>query len=95
MNPSYVIQIELDNRMLQELYPHDDYKHAYNDIRGFLSKEGLRWISGCSLFDAGESPIKGVVAMQHLSKHFDWFKGSLKQLRLLRVTSNSNLLNAI
>ena len=94
MNAKYIVQVELDNHILKDLYPNDDYKHAYNDIRGFLNDESLDWISG-PLFDAGPSPISAVLAVQHLSAHFDWFKGSVKELKLLRVTNMDDLLNVI
>ena len=94
----YAISFDLDTNSLKELYP-NSWQNAYGDIRKELEKFGFNWQQGSVYFaDADNKKVNAVqcvLAAQHLSKTFPWFKGSFRDIRMLRIEELNDLSPAV
>ena len=92
----YAIVFDLDQDMLAQTYHGNSANNAYADIRRFLTNRGFEWMQGSTYF--GDDTIDAVKCMrvvQKLSKKYDWLKPSLKDIRMLRIEENNNLMEAL
>ena len=93
---TYAIAFDLDTDTLKELYPSASWNNAYADIRGFLEDNGFDHKQGSVYF--GNETIDAVTCVlvaQHLSNEFDWFEPAVKDIRMLRIEDNNDLMSAI
>jgi len=90
----YAVAFDLDQSILKDTYKNDSYQNAYADIKNFLADKNFKWQQG-SLYIGGSSPVEAILAIQDLSKTYNWFKPSVKDIRLLRVEENNDLSGAI
>jgi virulence-associated protein VapD len=93
----YAITFDLEMSALRETYPNDSYQNAYMDIRKALVDEyGFEWQQG-SVYFGGPSvdAVTCVLAMQELAERFDWFAPSVRDIRMLRIEENNNLMPAV
>jgi virulence-associated protein VapD len=89
----YAIIFDLDTEMLRQTYPTPSYNNAYTDIRGFLSARGFEWVQGSGYFgDDSVDAVKCVLTVQKLSRKYSWFKASVRDIRMLRIEENNDLL---
>lgn len=92
----YAIAFDLDTAQLQEQYTGNNWQNAYGDIRRVLEGLGFSWRQGSVYFGGDQiNPVKCVMAAQQLSQQFPWFKGSVKDMRMLRIEENNDLLEAL
>ena len=92
----YAVVFDLDTSMLQQIYPNDSCRNAYADIRSFLAKRGFEWTQGKTYFGNDTvDAVSCVTAIQGLSKTFDWFEPCIRDIRMLRIEENNDLLPAI
>lgn len=93
---TYAITFDLDTQILEELYPTASWKNAYSDIRGFLDARGFDHVQGSVYFGRQEIDVVScVIAAQELAVAFDWFQPSVKDIRMLRIEENNDLLPAL
>ena len=91
----YAITCDLDIESLRKNYP-TAYNNAYKDIRDFLKENGFSWQQGSVYFGDKEiDAVKCVLVVQKLSKTFEWFKNSVRDIRMLRIEENNDLTPAI
>ena len=92
----YAIVFDLDTQMLQQLYPTSSWNNAYADIRSFLTSRGFEWKQGSTYFgDDTVDAVSCVTAIQKLSRRFSWFQPSVRDIRMLRIEENNDLMPAI
>ena len=92
----YAIIFDLDTESLRNTYPNTSYTNAYTDIRGFLTSRGFEWIQGSGYFgDDSVDAVKCVLTVQKLSRKYSWFKASVRDIRMLRIEENNDLLPTI
>lgn len=92
----YAIAFDLDTAQLQEQYTGNTWQNSYGDIRKALEKLGFTWTQGSVYFGNEHiNPVKCVMAAQHLSKTFPWFAGCVKDMRMLRIEENNDLMEAL
>lgn len=92
----YAIAFDLDTSQLQEQYTGNNWQNAYGDIRKALEALGFTWTQGSVYFGNEDmNPVKCVMAAQKLSKDFPWFEGCVKDMRMLRIEENNDLLEAL
>ena len=92
----YAIAFDLDTEQLQNLYPSPSYKNAYGDIRRILEPLGFSWQQGSVYFGGDEmNAVKCVLAAQALSNAYPWFKGCVRDIRMLRVEELNDLSPAL
>jgi len=88
----YAIVFDLDMESLQELYHNDSYKNAYANIRNFLEKRGFDHMQGSTYFgDDTIDAVSCVLTVQDLTAEFDWFAGSVRDIRMLKIEENNDL----
>jgi virulence-associated protein VapD len=92
----YAIVFDLDTSVLEETYPNISWRNAYTDMRQYLTSRGFEWKQGSTYFgDETIDAVRCVRTVQKLSKKFDWFKPSVKDIRMLRIEENNDLLIAL
>lgn len=89
----YAIIFDLDTDTLKSTYPNDSHNNAYADIRHYLTKRGFSWVQGSGYFgDETIDAVRCVRVVQKLSKKYSWFKASVKDIRMLQILENNDLL---
>ncbi len=92
----YAIVFDLDTQMLQQAYPNASWNNAYADIRNFLGARGFEWKQGSTYFgDETIDAVRCVRATQRMAKKFPWFKASVRDIRMLRIEENNDLMIAL
>lgn len=92
----YAIAFDLDTRILQESHPVPSYNNAYMDIRRELETLGFDWQQGSVYFgNASVDAVTCVLAVQRLTAKFNWFGPSVRDIRMLRIEENNDLMPAI
>jgi virulence-associated protein VapD len=89
----YAIIFDLDTNVLGQIYPGPNSNNAYADIRSFLTRRGFEWVQGSGYFgDSTIDAVKCVHVVMQLSKKYPWFKSSVRDLRMLRIEENNDLM---
>ena len=92
----YAILFDLDTNCLTECYTGTTYHGAYKEVRDFLKSNGFKWTQGSVYFgDETVTAVKCVLVAQELGKRFPWFTTCVKDLRMLRIEENNDLLPAL
>lgn len=88
----YAICFDLDTETLKEQYHNDSWQNAYNDIKRVLERHGFSRQQGSVCFgDEKVDPVTCVLAVQDLSRQLPWFRGSVADIRMLRIEENNDL----
>ncbi|MBC6438477.1 MAG: virulence factor [Rhodobacteraceae bacterium] len=92
----YAIAFDLDTDMPRRSYHNESHVNAYSDIRRALEGLGFQWQQGSVYFGGeGVDAVQCVLAVQTLSSRFPWFKPSVKDIRMLRIEENNDLMPAV
>ena len=93
----YAITFDLDMETLRSTYQNQSYNNAYTDIRRLLVDEfGFDWQQGSVYFGGSTvDAVTCVLAVQELTSRFDWFSPSVRDIRMLRIEDNNDLMPAI
>jgi len=92
----YAIAFDLDTEELQRQYPSPSWQNAYRDVRDALFEYGFTWQQGSVQFGGADvTPVTCVLAVQELARRYDWFSGSVRDIRMLRIEENNDLSPAI
>lgn len=92
----YAIAFDLDTQSLQNSYPNPSWQNAYGDIKRVLLTKGFSWQQGSVYFgNETVNAVSCVVAVQALSSQFPWFKGAVRDIRMLRIEELNDLSPAL
>ena len=92
----YAIVFDLDTNSLKDVYPGGSWNNAYADIRRFLAERGFGWQQGSTYFgDDKVDAVTCVLTIQELAGEFDWFSASVRDIRMLRIEENNDLMPAV
>lgn len=92
----YAIAFDFDTELLEQLYPNASWRNAYSDVRNFLSENGFEHKQGSLYFgDPEMTATDCVVIVQDMADAFPWFTPSLKDIRMLRIDENNDLMPAL
>lgn len=92
----YAIAFDLDTSVLQDAYHAPSWNNAYSDIRKALEPHGFERQQGSVYFgDDTVDAVKCVLAVMELSSKFDWFEPCVKDIRMLRIEDNNDLMPAV
>lgn len=93
----YAIAFDLDQDTLSKTYGVATYTNAYNDIKKILEIHGFNRQQGSVYFgDAVKvDAVRCVLAVQDLTRKYDWFAPSVTDIRMLRIEDNNDLKPAI
>jgi virulence-associated protein VapD len=92
----YAITFDLDTQTLEDSYGTPSWRNAYADIRNTLAGHGFDWKQG-SVYFGNETvdAVTCVIAVQDLTRRFEWFRPSVRDIRMLRIEENNDLGPAI
>lgn len=89
----YAIVFDLEQERLERYYPGNYPENAYNDICRVLGRHGFRRQQGSVYFgDDKSGPVQCMMAVQDLGNIYPWFKKVVKDIRMLRVEENNDLM---
>ena len=92
----YAVVFDLDQETLGQLYHGNTPNNAYADIRRFLTARGFEWRQGSTYFgDDTIDAVRCVRVIQKLAAKYDWFTPAVKDIRMLRIEENNDLMEAI
>lgn len=93
----YAIVFDLDQDTLSKTYHTPSYTNAYADIKKTLEPHGFTRQQGSVYFgDATKVDAVGcVLAVMDLASKFSWFSPSVKDIRMLRIEDNNDLMPAV
>jgi virulence-associated protein VapD len=92
----YAICFDMDTEALKNHYHNGSWNNAYDDIRRVLEKFGFNRQQGSVYFgDEHVDPVKCVLAIQSVSNSCSWFRVSVKDVRMLRIEENNDLMPAV
>jgi len=88
----YAIVFDLDTATLEQTYPTPSWRNAYADLRRVLETRGFDWQQGSTYFgNDAVTAVDCVLAVQELSRTYEWFKPSVRDIRMLRIEENNDL----
>jgi len=92
----YAIAFDLDTQTLKDSYPVESFNNAYMDIRKVLEKKGFDWQQGSVYFGNDTvDAVTCVLAVQQLRQTYPWFAASVRDIRMLRIEENNDLMPAV
>lgn len=91
----YAIAFDLDMDTLSKTYGNSSYNNSYTDIKNTLSQFGFTRQQGSVYFGMDADAVKTVIAAQTLAKKYAWFVPSIKDIQMLRIEENSDLMPAL
>jgi virulence-associated protein VapD len=94
----YAIAFDLDTQILQENYGSDSYNNAYADIRKLLAtKHHFKWQQGSVYFgDPNKvNAVTCVLAAMDVAQTFGWFAAAVRDVRMLRIEEDNDLMEAV
>jgi len=92
----YAVTFDIDTNCLNEQYHNESSTNAYGDIRKFMEANNFNWKQGSVYFgNENISAVSCVVTIQKLAKTYPWFSSCVKDVRMLRIEENNDLLPAI
>ncbi len=93
----YAIAFDLDTAQLQAQYPNTSWQNAYGDVKKTLTSLGFTWQQGSVYFGDAKTvtAVSCVLAAQQLSNTYPWFKGCVRDIRMLRIEELNDLAPAL
>lgn len=90
----YAVTFDIDTNCLSE--KNINNLKAYSDIRKFMEANGFKWQQGSVYF--GNETINAVTCVttiQALAKALPWFSVYVKDVRMLKIEENNDLMPAV
>ena len=92
----FAITFDMDTSVLQDSYHNAPWQNAYNDIAWVLREHGFSRQQGSVCFgDDSVDAVRCVLAVQALSRGFVWFAPAVRDIRMLRIEDNNDLMPAV
>lgn len=92
----YAVVFDLDTNTLAATYHGNSPTNAYSDIRKLLTGYGFDWQQGSTYFGGPSvDAVTCVLAVQDLSAQYPWFQPSVRDIRMLRIEENNDLMPAV
>ncbi len=92
----YAITFDLDTSELENQYGSESWKNAYTDIRKTLISLGFEWTQGSVYFGNPQvTAVSCVLAVQNLGNIYPWFRGCVRDIRMLRIDELNDLRPAL
>jgi CRISPR-associated endonuclease Cas2 len=92
----YAITFDLDTSVLETTYHNESWRNAYSDVRKALEGHGFERVQGSVYFGNDDvDAVTCVLAVQALTADFDWFGPAVKDIRMLRIEDNNDLMPAV
>ena len=93
---TFAITFDLDTKILQEIYPQPTWQNAYKDVARFLRESGFDRQQGSVYFGSEDvDVVRCQIAVQKLTAEFSWFGPAVRDIRMLRIEDNNDLMPAV
>ena len=95
-NSMYAVVFDLDTQTLEQTYGGPSWRNAYTEVRKALADYGFDWPQGSTYFgNDSVDAVTCVLAVQDMTSRFNWFGPSVRDIRMLRIEENNDLMPAI
>ncbi len=92
----FAITFDMDTAALQASYSTASWQNAYDDIAKTLGQYGFSRQQGSVYFgDDTVDAVRCVLATQALAKTYVWFPAAVRDIRMLRIEDNNDLMPAV
>lgn len=94
----YAITFDMDTDKLKAQYHNNSWNNAYGDIRKILEEHGFSWQQESVYFGDPKkvNAVTAVLAIVDVTRRCDpWFARSVKDVRMLRIEDNNDLMPAV
>src|SRR6516165_1328040 len=92
----YAICFDLDTETLQNNYHNGSWQNRYQDIKRILERHGFDRQQGGVYFGNDKvDPVRCVLAIQAVVKECPWFRMAVKDVRMLRIEENNDMMPAV
>ena len=92
----YAVVFDIDTECLIEECHIPSSTIANGDIRKFMETNDFNWQQGSVYFGNEKiTAVTCVLTVQRLAKQFSWFTTCVKDVRMLRIEENNDLMPAI
>ena len=92
----YAITFDMDTTALQASYHYPSWQNACNDIGKILHSHGFGRQQGSVYFgDDTVDAVRCVLAVQALARAYVWFSPAVRDIRMLRIEDNNDLMPAV
>ena len=92
----YAVLFDLDTNCLTEHYEGNTYHNAYKLVKDFMLENDFIWKQGSVYFGTDKiDAVTCVLTIQRLAKKHSWFATCVKDVRMLRIEENNDLMQAI
>ena len=92
----YAVVFDLDTNCLGECYDGSSYHGAYKVVRDFLQANGFGHTQGSVYFGNPDmDAVRCVLTIQKLAKEYPWFSTCVRDVRMLRIEENNDLMPAL
>jgi len=92
----YAVTFDIDTNCLNDQYYNESSTNVYGDIRKFMEANHFTWQQGSVYFgDKTINAVNCVMIIQKLAKTYPWFSACVKDVRMLRIEENNDLMPAI
>ena len=92
----YAVTFDIDTNCLNEQYHNPSATNAYGDIRRFMESNNFSWQQGSVYFGNEKiNAVNCVILIQKLAKEYPWFTACVKDVRMLRIEENNDLMEAL
>jgi virulence-associated protein VapD len=92
----YAVTFDIDTSCLNNEYHTQSSNNAYKDIRVFMESNNFKWQQGSVYFgNEAINAVSCVLTVQELSKKYSWFAACVKDVRMLKIQENNDLMPAL
>ncbi len=92
----YAVLFDLDTNCLTENCEGDTYHNSYKLVIDFMIENGFLWKQGSVYFGTDKiDAVSCVLTIQRLAKKHPWFATCVKDVRMLRIEENNDLMIAL
>lgn len=92
----YAIAFDLDTDSLKKNYHNESHTNAYKDIFTVLGEFNFTRQQGSVYFgDESVDAVKCVMAVMELTQRHPWFATVVRDIRMLRIEDNNDLMPAV
>ena len=92
----YAVTFDIDTNCLNEEYHNPSATNAYGDVRKFMEANNFAWQQGSVYFGNDKvTAVSCVLTIQALAKKHPWFIACVKDVRMLRIEEDNDLMPAL
>jgi virulence-associated protein VapD len=97
MKIMYAIAFDMDTKKMSELFGETNYRNKYKEVENFFEEHHFHWTQGSLYYgdsDRAKVNMPSTFKMlDNLNKTFPWFKDCVKDIRILTIGEDDNLMS--